>query len=205
MALFRTFADPNDPGDMRKAHVLQDAIKVVQADPGRLELPDWDMESLEKTRNALNIFAAQLSDFSDRFGKRGQVDPIVHLMATSIEWGGNPPRGAIYFSVVPDKNDGKTAYTLTMPKDVPADGFWSVSVYNKDGFFEPNDLNAYSVNNVTGTKNADGSMTIRFGGDSGATNHLPVTEGWNYTIRLYLPGWEITEGEWTPPAPEPAG
>lgn len=200
MVAFRTFADPNDPEDIKKAHALQDAIKFVQADPGKLELPDWDLESLEKTRNGLNVFAMQLQDFSDGFGKRGQVDPIIHLMATSVGWGGNPARGAKYVSLIPDENDGKTAYTLTLPKDVPVGGFWSVSVYNKDGFFEPNEFNAYSVNNVTGAKNADGSMTIHFGGDSKSANYLPVTEGWNCTVRLYLPGPEITEGDWTPPA-----
>jgi hypothetical protein len=91
-------------------------------------------------------------------------------------------------------NDGKTAYTLTMPKDVPVGAFWSVTVYNKDGFFEPNELNAYSKNNVTGKKNADGSMTIHFGGDPGADNYLPITEGWNYLVRLYLPEMKFLRG-----------
>ena len=141
---------------------------------------------------------------SDGFGKKGQVDPIIHLMASSYGWGGNPPRGAKYVGMVPEKNDGKTAYTLTMPKDVPVQGFWSVTVYNKDGFFTPNELNAYSVNNVTGKKNDDGSMTIHFGGDSSAANFLPITEGWNYVVRLYLPGTAAIEGDWNPPAPEVA-
>jgi len=203
LAVFRTFADPNSPEDMKAAHALQDRIKVEQASPGELELPDWDMESFEQTRNALNVLAAKLADMSDGFGKKGQVDPIVHLMASSAGWGGNPPRGAKYVNVVPEKNDGKTAYTLTMPKDVPVQGFWSITVYNKDGFFTPNKLSAYSVNNVTGKKNSDGSVTIHFGGDAKAANYLPITEGWNYIVRLYLPGTAATEGDWNPPAPEP--
>lgn len=202
LALFRTFADPNDPEDMKAAHALQDRIKIEQATPGTLELPDWDMESFEQTRKALNVLADKLPDLSDGFGKKGQVDPIIHLMASSYGWGGNPPSGAKYVGVVPEKNDGKTAYTLTMPRDVPVQGFWSVTVYNKDGFFTPNELNAYSVNNVTGKKNDDGSMTIHFGGDSSAANFLPITEGWNYVIRLYLPGTAAIEGDWNPPAPE---
>ena len=204
LALFRTFADPNDPEDMKAAHALQDRIKIEQATPGTLELPDWDMESFEQTRKALNVLADKLPDLSDGFGKKGQVDPIIHLMASSYGWGGNPPRGAKYVGMVPEKNDGKTAYTLTMPKDVPVQGFWSVTVYNKDGFFTPNELNAYSVNNVTGKKNDDGSMTIHFGGDSSASNFLPITEGWNYVVRLYLPGTAAIEGDWNPPAPEVA-
>lgn len=203
MALFRTFADPNDPADMKAAHALQDAIQLKQASPGKLELPEWDMTSFLQTRKDLNLLVARVSDFSDGFGKRGQVDPIVHLMATAGAWGGNPARGATYVSIVPEMNDGKTAYTLTMPKDVPVGAFWSVTVYNKDGFFEPNELNLYSKNNVTGKKNADGSMTIHFGGDPGADNYLPITEGWNYLVRLYLPGNEILEGDWSPPTPVP--
>ena len=106
----------------------------------------------------------------------------------------------MYISAQPDQNDGKTPYTLTMPKDVPVQAFWSVTVYNKNGFFTPNKYNAYSVNNVTGEKNDDGSVTIHFGGDPEQPNFLPITDGWNYLVRLYLPGWQIVEGNWSPPA-----
>ena len=51
------------------------------------------------------------------------------------------------------KNDGKTVYRVTM-KDVPVDAFWSISVYNAKGYFEKNDLNAYSLNNLTAKPNA---------------------------------------------------
>jgi hypothetical protein len=203
MVLFRTFADPNDPADMKAAHALQDAIQIKQASPGTLELPDWDMTSFVQTRKDLNLLSAKLSDMSDGFGKRGQVDPILHLMATASGWGGNPARGATYVNVYPEANDGKTAYTLTLPKDVPVGAFWSVSVYNKDGFFEANELNLYSKNSVTGKKDADGGMTIHFGGNPNADNYLPITEGWNYLVRLYLPANEILEGDWRPPAPVP--
>lgn len=203
MVLFRTFADPNDPQDMKAAHALQDAIRIKQESVGVLDLPEWDMKSFEQTRKDLNVLAAKLSDMSDGFGKKGEVDPIVHLLASAYGWGGNPPRGAKYFGVVPEKNDGVTAYTLTMPKDVPVGGFWSVTVYNEDGFFTPNKLNGYSMNNVTGKKNADGSMTIHFGGDPKASNYLPITKGWNYVIRLYLPETKVLEGDWVPPSPVP--
>ena len=49
-------------------------------------------------------------------------------------------------------------------RDVPVDAFWSISVYNADGFFEPNDRNAYSVNSVTALPDSDGSVTVHFGG-----------------------------------------
>ena len=204
MAVVRTFADPNSPEDMKKAHALQDAIQVKQDSPGTLQLPDWDQDSLVATRKQLNALAMKMTDFSEAFGRRGEVNPIQHLMGAAAGWGGNPQRGAMYFSTTPEKNDGQTAYTLTMPKDVPVEAFWSVTVYNKDGFFTPNDLNAYSFNSVTSKPNKDGTFTIHFGGDDPkATNYLPITDGWNYVVRCYLPGWEIMEGNWTPPTPEP--
>ncbi len=203
MALVRTFADPNDPEDMKRAHALQDAIQIKQAAPGNLELPDWDEVSLVETRKQLNQLASKLSDFSGAFGRRGQVDPIEHLIGSAAGWGGNPQRGAMYFSFTPEKNDGQTGYTLTMPKDVPVEAFWSVTVYNRDGFFTPNDRNAYSFNSVTAAHDTDGTVTIHFGGDSRAANYLPITDGWNYVIRCYLPGWQILEGDWSPPDPQP--
>lgn len=203
MALVRTFADPNDPEDMKQAHALQDAIQIKQASPGKLELPDWDEASLVETRKQLNQMAMKMKDFSEAFGRRGEVDPVEHLMGSAAGWGGNPRRGAMYFSFTPEKNDGKTAYTLTMQKDVPVEAFWSVTVYNKDGFFTPNDRNAYSFNSITSKQNADGTTTIHFGGDPTAANYLPITDGWNYVVRCYLPGWQIIEGNWTPPEPQP--
>jgi hypothetical protein len=83
------------------------------------------------------------------------------------------------------------------------EAFWSITVYNRDGFFTPNDLNAYSFNSVTAKRNEDGTVRIHFGGNPKAPNYLPITDGWNYIIRCYLPGWQINEGNWSPPAPQP--
>ena len=107
-----------------------------------------------------------------------------------------PTKDAIYLNVTPPKNDGKTVYTLTV-KDVPVDGFWSISLYNAEGYFEKNAYDAYSLNNITAKKNADGSVTIQFGGCDGKTpNCLPIMPGWNYTVRLYRPRAEILNGTW---------
>ena len=203
MVLFRTFVDPDDPEDIKRAHELQDAIQIKQASPGKLELPDWDEKSLVEVRQIFNDLAVKIGGFPKGFGARGFVDPTQHLLATAAGWGGNPQRGAMYFAVAPENNDGKTAYELTMPKDVPVQAFWSVTVYNKDGFFTPNDLNAYSFNSRTSKANPDGTVTIHFGGDQTANNYLPIEDGWNYLIRCYLPGWQIIEGNWTPPSAEP--
>lgn len=203
MVLFRTFVDPNNPEDVASAHALQDAIQIRQASPGTLDLPDWDTESLVATRRQINGLSTGISSFPDALGKRGMVNRLNHFLGTAFGWGGNPERGAMYFNVTPDQNDGNVAYTLTMPADVPVEAFWSVTVYNKDGFFEPNDANAYSFNSITAEKNEDGTVTIHFGGDTTQPNHLPITEGWNYIVRCYLPRTKILEGDWSPPAPIP--
>ncbi|MCJ8158319.1 DUF1254 domain-containing protein [Sphingomonas sp. LaA6.9] len=201
LLLVRTFVDPNSPADLKAAHALQDAIRVEQQSPGRFEIPKWDKASLTKTRDAIN----EMTDFDIRraFGTREEVDPRSHLIGTARGWGGNPPKDATYVAGKPDANDGKTVYRLTV-RDVPVDGFWSVSVYDEDGFFAPNPQNAYSLNNVTAAKDSDGSYAIQFGGcGGGVRNCLPITPGWNYTVRLYRPRAEVLDGRWKFPEPQP--
>ena len=79
-----------------------------------------------------------------------------------------------------------------------------MSVYGSDGYFHKNDQNTYSINNITGKKAADGSVTIQFGGcDATVPNCIPITEGWNYWVRLYKPRKEILDGTWKFPEPKP--
>ena len=201
--IFRTFADANDPADIKAANALQDKIAVRQKNPGKFEIPDWDEASLKKVRDAINVLAATRTDTKDMFGDKTKLNPISHLLGTAYGWGGNPKEAAVYDNVVPAKNDGKTPYCVTV-KDVPVDGFWSITVYNKDGFMEKNDQNVYSYNNVTAKKNANGSITINFGGGPNAINNLPVTPGWNYIVRMYQPKPEIINGSWSFPKAQPA-
>ncbi len=202
LIVFRTFADAGDPKDVKAANALQDQIKFKQADSGSFEIPNWDEESLLRVRKHLNALAADITDFKGFFGDKSKLDPIKHLLGTSFGWGGNPEEGAMYDNVVPEYNNGIIPYRLTV-KDVPVDGFWSVTVYNAKGFMEPNDLEVYSYNNVTTTPNDDGSFTINFGGDPKQKNYMPITPGWNYAVRMYQPRAEIIDGRWTFPRPVP--
>jgi hypothetical protein len=59
-----------------------------------------------------------------------------------------------------------------------------------------------SFNNVGAKKAADGSITIHFGGDPTKQNFLPVSAGWNYTVRLYQPRQALLDGTWKFPAPQ---
>jgi hypothetical protein len=154
-------------------------------------------------RDAINILASTVPDATGMFGTKAEVNPVIHLIGTAAGWGGNPSSAAVYLNIFPKMNDGKTVYRLTA-KDVPVDGFWSVSVYNAAGYFEKNPLSAYSLNNITAKPDASGAYTVQFGGCEKATpNCLPIMKGWNYTVRLYRPRKEILGGTWTFPEAQP--
>lgn len=199
----RTFIDPNDPKDLDKVKTLQQAVKVEQKDKGSFEVPNWDKVSQKRIHDSLVEVSKSLPDTRGMFGARGKVDPTRHLIGSATGWGGNEEKDALYLAVTPSQNDGNTVYKLDVKK-VPVDGFWSVSVYNKEGYFQKNDLNSYSLNNVTAKKNSDGSVTIQFGGCDGKTpNCIPTTPGWNYWVRLYRPRKEILDGSWKFPEAQP--
>ena len=199
----RTFMDPDDEEDMKAAHQLQDAVSVKQADIGKLEVPDWNKEEVEQMRDTIRVVASTVTDLSKMFGKKEELDPVYWMLGAAIGWGGLPAEAASYVNVVPEKNDGKTAYTLTA-KDVPVDAFWSVTLYDAEGWMPVNKYKAYSFNNVTAKKADDGSITIHFGGDPKADNFLPIVPGWNYIVRQYKPRKEILDGSWKFPSPQEA-
>ncbi|WP_429021521.1 DUF1254 domain-containing protein [Bradyrhizobium sp. I1.14.4] len=200
----RTLVDPANPKDVDEVHGLQDAIKVSQKATGKFEAPNWDSASQKKVRDALLVLGSTIPDFKKAFGTKSDVDPVRHLIGSAAAWGGNPDKDAIYLNVTPTGNDGSTIYKLDV-KNVPVNGFWSVSVYNAEGYYEKNAYDAYSINSITGERRADGSIAVQFGGcDGKIPNCLPITKGWNYTVRLYRPRPEILTGKWKFPEPQPA-
>jgi hypothetical protein len=200
----RTLVDPANPQDVKQVHDLQDAIKVGQKSPGHFEVPNWDQASQKKVRDALLVLGSTLPDLKNMFGTRDEVEPVRHLIGTAMAWGGNPDKDAMYLNVTPSKNDGTTIYRLNV-QDVPVDAFWSISVYNVEGYFEPNESGIYTLNNITAKKSKDGSVAVQFGGcDGKSPNCLPITPGWNYMVRLYRPRAEILNGSWVFPEAHPA-
>jgi len=205
IAAVRTLVDPNDPKDLKEVHALQDAIKVHKKNAGKFEVPNWDAVSQKKVRDALLVLGSTIPDFKKAFGTKAEVDPIRHLIGSAVGWGGNPDKDAVYLNITPAKNDGKTIYRLRV-KDVPVNGFWSVSLYDAQGYYQKNPYNAYSINNIIAKKEADGSINIQFGGcDGKIPNCLPIMDGWNYTVRLYRPKPDILSGKWSFPEPQPVG
>lgn len=102
-------------------------------------------------------------------------------------------------------------YTVTFAKGAtpPVKGFWSLTLYNRHHFFEPNALGRYSV----GTKSkslkydADGSLTIYVQGESPGEDHesnwlpAPAADASEFSlyIRSYWPEQAALDGRWTPP------
>lgn len=201
LAAARILVDSDDPEDVQAVNALQDQL-AVHSNAGR-ELPalDYDADSFAETRAAVLTLAKGMTNIEHAFGTAEHVDPLRHLLATASGWGGLPETEASYVNVEPRLPVGE--YTLTV-RDVPVDAFWSISLYNADGYFEPNDVGRYSINSITGVRDEDGSITVRFGGDPSAPNALPLTEGWNYIVRLYQPRAEILDGSWTFPTLESA-
>jgi hypothetical protein len=204
IAVVRFLADFSDKEEIKEVYALQDAVKSSQDRPGTFEIPNWDEGSLKKVKAALVQLGTTVSDTRRMFGaNERQVDPVKHLIGSAMLWGGNPEKDALYLPITPARNDGRTIHKLTV-KDIPVDGFWSLTVYNDEGYLQPNQYNAYSVNNITAKRSADGTINIQFGGCDGTIpNCLPITKGWNYTVRMFRPRPEILDGTWKFPEARP--
>jgi hypothetical protein len=199
----RILVDPTDPSDLAAVAELQDGFFLKAGSARPFSAPDYDTESYNAARDAV-LEVARLG-WTDppppAFGRREVVDPVRHLLLTAAGWGGLPEEEAMYVVVEPGLPVGE--YQLTV-REVPVDAFWSISVYNRSGFFEPNDRGVYSVNSVTAVRDGDGdgSVTVRFGGPADTPNTIPLADGWNYVVRLYRPRSEVLDGSWTFPTLE---
>lgn len=200
LAAVRVLVDSEDADDIATVNALQDAFALSSVGGASFPDPVYDEASFTETREAILTLAKGLGGLERCFGRADSVDPIRHLLATAAGWGGLPEQEAVYINVDPRLPVGE--YTLRVDDDVPVDGFWSVSLYGRDGYFSENTHGAYSVNSVTGVRDPDGSITIRFGGDPALPNVLPLTDGWNYLVRLYRPRPEILDGTWSFPTIE---
>jgi hypothetical protein len=202
MVSVRTLVDAADPEDVAEVNALQDQFVIEAASSKPFEMPDYDEETFEAVLNAAKALARFVPNAADMFGPREAVEPVRHFLGTAFGWGGLPEEQAYYLNVEPGLDVGE--YRIEVPAEVPVDAFWSVSLYNAEGFYEENALGAYNVNSVTAERNEDGSVTVHLGGcDDERVNCLPIMDGWNYTVRLYRPRPEILDGSWVFPAVEP--
>lgn len=115
------------------------------------------------------------------------------------------------FDSAGERLSGANRYTVTFPKDgtPPVEGFWSLTVYNKEHLFEPNALNRYSLGTKSKSmrRGEDGSLTLYFQhaspGADREDNWVPTpADEFSLYIRAYWPRDEITSGKWVPPPVE---
>lgn len=198
----RVLVDAADPGDIAAVNAIQDGMVIEAASSKPFIEPDYDEGAFKAMVAAILGLGPFTPDSSRMFGARKDVDPLRHFIGTTGGWGGLPEDEAFYLNVDPGLPVGM--YKIDIPADVAVDAFWSVSLYNAQGFFQPNKRGAYSVNSVSGARNENGSMTVHLGGcEDGRTNCLPIMKGWNYTVRMYRPSPEILDGSWAFPEAKP--
>ena len=125
--------------------------------------------------------------------------------------GANLPEDAIYplnlFDDTGKALDGANKYTIHFEKSAlpPVDAFWSITLYDQEGFQVANSLNRFAVSSWMPFKyNPDGSLDLYFQNESPGKdkewNWLPAPKGaFNLTMRLYAPKSEILVGKWNPP------
>ncbi len=198
IVVFRTQANIEDPEDMKAADIAMDAIKVEQKDKGAyVASNNWDMDDILAWRAKYQKIQKDKGIIPENmFGKKGERTLEEHNVGTAFGWGGFTKEQAVYPIYYPESNG---PYTFTIKNDVPIKAFWSITVYNKEGYAQ---TDTYNINSQFAKKNADGSVTIHFGGDPEADNYMETFDGWNFALRLYQPTEAYFDGTWTKPQPE---
>ena len=198
----RTLVNAENPDDVAAVNALQDKIRLKAGSERPFRLPNYDEESYRQVFDAAIELGRSVPDAFRMFGRKEDVEQLRHFLGTALGFGGLPNAHAFYLNVEPNLPVGE--FKIEVPANVPVDAFWSVSLYNADGFFEKNDRNAYVINSGTAAQNEDGSVTVHLGGcDDNRVNCLPIMKGWNYAVRMYQPREEIQNGTWTFPTVQP--
>lgn len=177
---------------------LENAPKAAQ------RLMDWKVPSLARVANHWSMNTDTMGVYGNYYLKRAIV--------AQLGLGANVPEDAIYPLSLGDSEgkplDGSNAYVLHFEAaDIPpVDAFWSVTLYDKEGFQVANSLNRFAISSwMPLERNADGSLDLHFQRESPGmdkqANWLPAPEGpFNLTMRLYAPKMKALTGEWNPPA-----
>ena len=195
--IIRILVNAADPADVKEVNQLQDEIKVTANSAIPFKTATYNQDDYQRLYAEMINKGRSFTSFKKSFGSKQDVDYDKFRIASIIGWGGLPDNQAFYVNVEPKLPVGE--YKIDV-QDVPVKAFWSVSLYNDKGYFQPNELDMYSVNSITATENANSSYTIHFGGcEDHRINCLPIMDGWNYVIRLYEPEANILNGSWTFP------
>jgi hypothetical protein len=184
---------------------LDPAIKkgLESAPEDAQKLMAWKLPTLARVANGWQMNTDTMGVYGNYYLKRALV--------TQLGLGANLPEDAIYPLNLADDTgkplDGASKYTLHFDKASlpPVNAFWSVTLYDNDGFQVANPLNRFAVSSWMPFKtNPDGSLDLYFQNESpGAdkeANWLPAPKGpFNLTMRLYAPKSDALTGKWNPP------
>ena len=136
---------------------------------------------------------------------------LKRAIVTQLGLGANLPEDAIYPINLADDTgkplDGANRYVLHFESSaIPrVNAFWSVTLYDAEGYQVPSSLNRFAVSSWMPFKyDPDGSLDLYFQNESpGAdkeANWLPAPKGpFNLTMRLYAPKTDALTGKWNPP------
>ncbi|RLS34671.1 MAG: DUF1254 domain-containing protein [Planctomycetota bacterium] len=190
------------PFDFDKADpIVKQALELAPA--AALVAMKAKIPTLAVVRNGWQLNTDTMGVYGTFYLKRAII--------SMVGLGANLPEDAIYPLNLGDRDgqplDGGSKYTLTFKKGEtpPVEAFWSVTLYDSEGFQTANSLNRFAIGDRDALKTgADGSITLYFQHDSpGAdkvSNWLPAPQGpFNLTMRLYAPRSAAISGVWTPP------
>jgi hypothetical protein len=194
------------PGQSFDIEKVAPAVKkgLEGAPAAAQQLMEWKIPTLARVANHWSMNTDTMGVYGNYYLKRAII--------TQVGLGANLPEDAIYPLNLGDENgrplDGASRYVLHFEKGAtpPVNAFWSVTLYDKDGFQVANSLNRFAVSSWMPFKyNSDGSLDLYFQSESPGkdreANWLPAPKGgFNLTMRLYGPKSEALTGKWNPPA-----
>jgi hypothetical protein len=194
--------EPGKSFDMDKLDpVVKQALESAPEDAQ--QLMKWKLPTLARVANGWSMNTDTMGVYGNYYLKRALV--------TQFGLGANLPEDAIYpLNLVDDTGkelDGANNYTIHFDKGAtpPVNAFWSITLYDSDGFQVGNVLNRFAVSSwMPFTTNPDGSLDLYFQNESPGkdkeANWLPAPRGaFNLTMRLYAPKSEALTGKWNPP------
>ena len=195
-----------EPGKSFSMDALDPEIKAAleTAPKDAQALMAWKVPTLARVVNGWSMNTDTMGVYGNYYLKRAIV--------AQVGLGANLPEDAIYPLNIGDVNgnalDGAHKYVLHFAKDEvpPVNAFWSITLYDPEGFQVGNELNRFAVSSWMPFKNnADGSLDIYFQNENPGkdleANWLPAPKGpFNLTMRLYGPKSEALNGKWNPPA-----
>jgi len=167
------------------------------------KLMEWKLPTLARVVNGWSMNTDTMGVYGNYYLKRAII--------AQAGLGANLPEDAVYPINLADETgkplDGANKYSLHFDKNgmPPASAFWSVTLYDPEGFQVANSLNRFAVSSWMPFKyNADGSLDLYFQnenpGKDKEVNWLPAPKGgFNLTMRIYAPKSEALTGKWNPP------